>query len=129
MTIAVTTMGMMQVPVHKIVNVVTVWHKFMSTGSTVSVSMIVPVAAMIGRASIRIDIANGNGMFLDLTVMDVMQVSIVEIVGVTFVRYSHMTTLGAMRVSVGNVLVACSVHGPLTSITNQTKPVCKNQSG
>jgi hypothetical protein len=56
-------------------------------------------------------------MFLDAAVMHVMQVSIVQIIDMTFVRYGHMPTLRAVLVSVRSVLVACGVHKALTSNT------------
>jgi hypothetical protein len=50
-------------------------------------------------------------MFIDVVFMDMMQVPIVQVVGVTIVRYSHMSTLGAVGVTVGRMLFACCFHG------------------
>ena len=60
MIIAVTTVGMMQMTTHKIVQVVAMRHSFMSAGRTMSVLLIMRLAVVIGRASIRIGVAYGN---------------------------------------------------------------------
>jgi len=54
--IAVAAMRMMQVATNKIIQVVAVRHSFMSTCRTVRMLLIMRLAVMIGRASIRIGI-------------------------------------------------------------------------
>jgi hypothetical protein len=54
MVIAMIAMGMMQVPIDQIVNVVPVGYGLMPTAFGVFVSSVMPGALMIGGASIRI---------------------------------------------------------------------------
>ena len=60
MIIAVTTMGMVQMTTHKIVQVVTMRHSFMSAARTVSMLLIMRLAVVIRCTSIRIGVAYGN---------------------------------------------------------------------
>jgi hypothetical protein len=75
--VAVTVVGMMQVPTDKVVKVVPVRHAFMSTGRTVSVPVIMTFAVMVRCASTRIEVAHQDEMFVDVAIMDMMQVPIV----------------------------------------------------
>ena len=77
MIVAVTVVGMMEVPTDKIVKMVPVRHAFVSTGRTVSVPAIVTFAVMIRCTSTWIEVAHQDEMFVDMVVMDVMQVPIV----------------------------------------------------
>jgi hypothetical protein len=80
-------MGMMQMPTDQIVKVVPVGHAFVSTGRTVGVAVIVSFAVMIRCAGTRIELTHRDGMFVDMVVMDMMHVSIVEVIGVALVGY------------------------------------------
>ena len=55
-------------------------------------------------------------MFVDVAVMEMMQVPIVQIVCVTLVCYGCMSTLGAVGVTMGSVLFTCCFHEKLTSV-------------
>ena len=110
MIVAVTIVGMMQVPTDKIVKMVPMRHAFVSTGGTVSVAVIVTFAVVIRCTSTRIDVAHQDEMFIDMVLMDMMQVPIVQIVGVALVRYSYMSTLGAMCVRVVSMRFAGCFH-------------------
>ena len=111
MIIAVTVMGMMEVAINEIINVIPVRHAFMSTIGAVSVPLIMTFAIMIRRARTRIDVAYGKGMFVDVVFMHMMHVPIVQIVDVAVVRYSCMSAMGAMRVTVGRMLFTLCFHG------------------
>ena len=110
MIVAVTVVGMMQVPTDKIVKMVPVRHAFVSAGSTVSVSVIVTFAVVIRCTGTRIEVAHRNEMFINMVVMDMMQVSIVQIVRVALVRYSHMPTQRAVCVRVAGMRFAGYFH-------------------
>jgi hypothetical protein len=127
MIVAVTLMGMMEVFTNEIVNVVPVRHAFMSTSGTVSVPAIMAFAIMIRCARTRVDVAYGKRMFVDVVFMYMMQVPIVQIVGVAIVGYGCMPTLGVVGVTVGGMLFTHCFHG--TDLRcNQTRPVFEDIS-
>lgn len=64
-------------------------------------------------------------MFVDVAFMDMMQVPIVQIVGVAVVRHSCMSTAGAVGVTVGGMFFTHCFHGTdLRWI--QTRPVLED---
>ena len=67
----------------------------------VSMFVTMPFALMIGCAAVRVGAANGNGVLIDVIVMDVMQVTIMEVVGVPVVAYRHVSATRTMHVTVG----------------------------
>src|SRR5215831_183527 len=111
MIVAVTRMRMMEVSINEVVHVIPVGHAFMSTGRTVTVALLVTVASMIRSASTRIYVANRKRVFIDMAFMDMMQVPIVQIIDVAVVRYSCMSAMRAVRVTVGGMLFTFCFHG------------------
>ena len=77
MIVAVAVVGMMQVPTDKIVKMVPVRHAFVAADRTVSVAVIVAFTVMIRCTSTWIEVAHQDEVFVDMVVMDVMQVTIV----------------------------------------------------
>jgi hypothetical protein len=49
-------------------------------------------------------------MFVDVVLVHVMEVTIVEIIGMVLVSYCSVPTLGVMRVPVSSVFFACICH-------------------
>lgn len=69
----------------KIVQVVAVRHAFVAAGRAVSMLMIVGLAIMIGSAGIRIITADWKRVFIDMSIMDVVHVTVMKIVCMAFV--------------------------------------------
>lgn len=91
--------------------------------------VIVTFAVMIRCAITWIEFAYRHEMFIHMVVMNMMQVAIVQIVGVAIVPNSHMSTLGAVGVSMSDVLFACGFHGELTSVVNQANQSIRGYKG
>ena len=92
---------MVQVPTHQIVKVVPVRCAFMSAVGAVSMFATVRFTFMVRRAAVRVGATYGNGVFIDVIVMDVMQVTIVEIVDMPVVAYRHVPAIRTVHVTVG----------------------------
>ena len=108
MIVAVGIVRMVQVPTHQIINVVAVRRAFVSAVRAMSVLATVPFAVMGGRAFVRVGGAHREGVFINVVVMHVMQMTIMQIVGVPVVAYSHVPARGAVRVTMGCVRCALS---------------------
>lgn len=67
----------------------------------VSMFVTMPFALMIRCAAVGVGAANGNGVIIDVIVMDVMQVTIMEIVRVPVVAYRCVPATRTMHVTVG----------------------------
>jgi hypothetical protein len=90
MIIAVIPVGMMQVSVDQIVDVIAVRHRLVPASRTVHVPAVVSAAAVLGRAPVRI-----GGRYLDRVLVHVIgvhmvQMAVVEIVDVIAVANSGM---------------------------------------
>ena len=105
-----TFMRVMQMTINKEVKMIAVRHAFVTTRRTVSMSLLVTLARMIGSAGIRIDIADWKRMFVDMVVVHMVQMPVMQIVSVPVVRHSRVSTAVAMRVSVAAMLFACVFH-------------------
>ena len=101
MIIAVVAVWMVQMSIHKIVNVVAVWHWFVSAAGAVNVTGIVPLAGMRRCTCGWIDISDLQHMFFDLTVgANVMHVTVVEVVDVVTVLNSGMLAIRTVLMGV-----------------------------
>jgi hypothetical protein len=103
MIVAVRTMGMVEVPTHQIINVVAMRRAFMPAVGAVNMFAIVPFTLMAGRAAVRVRAAYRNGVFVDVIGMDVVQVTVMKIVGMPVVAYRHVAAIRTMHVIVGCV--------------------------
>jgi hypothetical protein len=63
-------------------------------------------------------------MFIDMVIMDMMQVPIVKIVGVTLVCHSGMSAVTVVSMTVRAVLFAGFIHR-IDLRSNQTRPTFK----
>jgi hypothetical protein len=94
---------MMEVASHQVIHVVPVRCLFMTAVGAVSMLAAMPFALMVRRAGIRVRVAYGKGVFIDVIVMHMVQVTIMEIVGMPVVAYRHVPATGTMNVTVGRV--------------------------
>ena len=87
MVVAVSAMGVMQVPSDQIVDVVPVRERLVSAALAVLVSGGMPAAGVVRHAPIGIGPADRKPMVVDMPVVQVVQVPVVEIVGVIAVAH------------------------------------------
>jgi hypothetical protein len=106
MIVAVRTMGMMHMPAHHVIKVISMRNAFVPAFRAVSVFMTMRSTFVVGRAVAWVGAAYGKRVLIDVAVMEVMQVTIVEIIRVPLVGYGHVPATGTMLMSVLGVLCA-----------------------
>jgi hypothetical protein len=72
---------MMEFPIHEVVNVIAVRDRFMAAIGTVDMPVLVPVC--VGKTTIRIDAGHFNFVFEDLIAELMMQMAVMQIIGVS----------------------------------------------
>jgi hypothetical protein len=97
MIVAAPVMKMMQVPADKIIKMISVRRAF------------VAFASMIGCACISIRAADGNRVFIDMILMNVMKMTVVEIIGTPIVVYRHMSALRIVYMTMRIVFLAAGL--------------------
>ena len=80
--IAMAVVRMVQMTVHKIIDVVAMWHGFVTAARAVNVACFMAVAVVIRGADIRIDRANGNAVFIHMPLVRVVQMAVVQVINV-----------------------------------------------
>lgn len=98
--VTVVPVGMMQMTVHEVVDVVPVRHRFMTTPWAVHMIPIVTTAAMVGRAVGRIDRVDVDAMLIEVVPVRVVQVTLLEKVDVVPVLDPLVPTAGPVMVFV-----------------------------
>jgi hypothetical protein len=88
-------MWVMQPSVHKVIDVITVRHLFMSASRTMRMR-----APSLGRAAQGVGIANLDNMFVDMISMHVMQMTIVQIIDMAVMAHGRVPTVGTMLMCV-----------------------------
>ena len=85
MIIAVVAVRLMQVTVDDVVSMVAVWNGGVAAGGVVNVAGGLFVRAMAGCALIGIRGTHGDGVVIHVRTVDLMQMAVVEVVGVAVV--------------------------------------------
>src|SRR5260370_40992356 len=88
---AMAIMWVMQPSVHKIIDVITVRHRFVSAARTMRMR-----APGLGRAAHGVGIANLDNMFVDMIFMHVMQMTVVQRIDILVMAHSRVPTVGTM---------------------------------
>ena len=100
--VAMSVVRMMQFAINQIIHVVAVRNARVAAVGTVNV---LPVMAFRSqRAFVRVDVADGNGVFIHVVAVRMMQMPVVEIIHVPFVHDGEMPAIfavdmGMVRVS------------------------------
>lgn len=97
-----------QVAVDEVVDVVAMRHRLMPATGAVLVPRLVSLAAMLGRAAIRVLRSHLNGVLVDVVAVHVVQVPVVQVIDVVAVPQPGVPAPGA--VLVGVVGVVSAVH-------------------
>jgi len=105
--VAVVAVRMVKMPIYKIVDVIAVRHRLVSTTRAMYVIRIVSLASMCRRAAGRVGVANLQGVLFDLAVRaDVMEVTIVQVVHVVAVLQAGVFAVRAVLVVVIGVQIS-----------------------
>jgi hypothetical protein len=104
--------GMMQVAVDQIVDVVAVRHRLVPAPGSMHVARLVTGAAVLRRAAVRIARRDLDHVLVSMIAMRMVQVTIVKIVDVIAVANGRMAAIGAVLMRVIGVFRICaSGHG------------------
>jgi hypothetical protein len=103
--VAVVAVGVVQVAIDEVIDVVAVRHRLMAAAGAVTVAVFV-LAALVGNTAARVGRVDRQGVLLDAVGGDVMQVAIVQVIDVAVVLDRRVTAVRAMLVVVVGVLVA-----------------------
>lgn len=106
MIIAVIAVDVVQVTVDHVVDVVTVWDRFVPTPRPVNVPRLVSAALMSRRAVIRVDLGYSDHVLIDVVTVRMMQVPVVQVIDVSVVLNGLMATTRTVDVIVLLVLRA-----------------------
>jgi hypothetical protein len=98
--VTVKPMGMMQVAVDQVIEMVPVGNCLVATIRTVNMRFIMSRAGVAWRTSLRIHRVHAKVVVVNMIALRVMQVAVVKIVRMTIVSHSRMTTVRTMRVAV-----------------------------
>ena len=110
MKIAMRTVRMVKVPIHQIVDVIAMRHGRMAAGGAVHMRRIMPAAEVGWRAVSRIRLADVERVLFHDLISLMMQMAVVQIVGVAIVHDGRVAATGAMGVF---VVCVCVWHGTL----------------
>lgn len=116
MVVAMVAMRVMQVAIHQIVHMVTVRHSRVSTVRAMYVIDRVCGADVLRCAGHGVGYRNGYPMLIHVVAVGMMEMTIVEIVNVSFMHYGHMSALRA-------VLVIVALMGSLAAVCHGGAPV------
>ena len=96
--VAVDAMGVVQVAVHQVIDVIPVGHRLVAAVRAVNVLLVMREAVVAWRAFLGIRRIHLNVVIVHVIAVRVVQVAIVKIVGVTIVLNRRVATVGAMLV-------------------------------
>lgn len=127
MIVAVCAMGVMEVAIYQVIDVIPVWHGLVAAVRAVSMRLVMTGAAVARCALVRIYRVHFNAVVEHAIATCVVQVAIVKIVRVVIMLYSRMATVWTMLVAVrtGMLLVGLrhrlvlSQCGPWQAHTNE----------
>ena len=106
--VAVVPVGVMEVTVDEVVDVVAVGHGLVAAAGAVDVAVLVTGAAVCGGAGGRVAFAHLDHVLVHVVAMGVVEVAVVEVVHVVTVLDGDVAAVGAVDVVV--VLVLVAVH-------------------
>lgn len=98
MVVAVATVGMMQMAIDEVVDVVAVGNGFVAAAGAVDMSGVMRATGVPRGAGSRVGGGEADRVFVDMTVMKMVQMAIVQIVDVIFMLDGGMTAAGGMLV-------------------------------
>ena len=115
--------GMMQVPIHQIVHVVAVRHGLVPASGAMLVACLVGTAPVIGGAVSRVRTADRQLVFIHVVRVGMMEMAIVQVVGMPLVAHGLVTAVCPVHVSVTLVRIARHEGSPPVAIAAATMAV------
>lgn len=92
MVVAVVTVRVVQMAIHRVIDMVAMRHGLMAATWPVYMTCGVAVALVGRRAAIRVEGIHRQAVLVDMIAMHMVQMTIVQIVNVAIVLNSRMTT-------------------------------------
>jgi hypothetical protein len=77
MIVAMIAVSMMQMPAHHVIEMVAVRCSLVAALWAVGMLTVMPLAIVAWRAVVGVGAADGDGVFIDVTLMDMVQMTIV----------------------------------------------------
>jgi hypothetical protein len=102
--------GMVQMAAYQIVHMVCVGHSLMAAIGAMHVAGLMLVAAVLRRASVGIGAAGRQPVLIHMTVVNVMQMPVVQVVRVAIMLNGGMAAIGPVDVCVAFVFGARFSH-------------------
>ena len=90
--------------INEVVGVVAMRYGFVSAAGAVYMSRFVAVAVMIWGADVRVGGADGDGVFIDVVAVRMVQVTVVQVINVAFVLDGGVAAACAVLVFVIGVV-------------------------
>jgi hypothetical protein len=106
--VAVAAVGVVQVPVHEVVDVIAVRHRRMPTVGTVNVIACM-ACALVGVTGGRVCVRDSNHVFVIVIFVGAVQVAIVQVTNMVAVLDSHMAAVRSVLMLM--VVVNLMSHG------------------
>ena len=110
--VAMLAMGVMEMPIDQVIDVIPVGHGLVATIGAMDVGSIMATAGMIGCALLRVGLVDFKSMLVHVVTMRMMQMPVMKVVNVAIVPNGHMTAVGAMLVVMVLVLFAAHLRFP-----------------
>lgn len=120
MIVAVTAVRVMQMIPDTVIGVAAMRHRFVSATRSMDMSRVVAAAAVTGRAAIRVVGRHLDHVFVDVAVMRVMQMPLVQVIGMPVMPHGRMAAAGTVLVGMAGMLLgsACRHSSFLFSTLN-----------
>ena len=104
MIVAVVAMGVMQMPVDEIVDVIAMRHRFVAAAGPVDMIGLMTGAAMLRRAGIGIPRRDIDLMLVDVILMRMMQMTVMQIVDMIAMAQRDVTAARTVRMAMIGVM-------------------------
>lgn len=111
MVVAVLAVGVMEMAGDEVIRVVAVGHGFVTAAGAVRVPGGVRGAFVIRRASVRVCGGDGEAVLVRVGAMDVVEVTVMQVVGVAIVEDGEVAATRTVRVRFGMLSVRGAAGG------------------
>jgi len=98
MVVAMIAVGMVQVTLHEVIDVIAVGHRLVAAAWAVTVSLGMPSARMVGRAGVRVHPADGQNMLGDLPALLVLQTAVMQVIHVAIMPHGGVAAVRSVLV-------------------------------
>lgn len=104
MVIAVVAVRMMQVPVDEVVDVFAVGHRLVTAARAVHMVLVVASTLMLRGATFRIGRGDLDHVLIDVTIVHVVQMTVMQVVDVIAVAHRRVAAAGTVHMAMIGVL-------------------------